>query len=252
MKSIRRSAGLAALALFAALPASAQELPPAKQIVDRYVEAIGGRAALAKLNTRHSVVEMSMPAMGMSMTVEMFQARPNKMFSRMEMQGMSFTSGYDGQVAWSNNPMQGPRLLEGAEMAQTLQQADFDASMDYAKSFPTMETVGRREVAGRPCWNVRMVHTSGIEMHNCYDVDSGLLIGASAKQVSAMGEVEANLVFSDYQVFDGVRMATKTTTSMMGQEMTATLKSVTHGPVDPAVFELPAEIKALVAQRPRQ
>lgn len=250
MKSIRRSAGLAALALLAALPARAQEMPAAQQIVDRYVEAIGGKAALARQGSRHTVLETSMPAMGMTMTMEMYQARPNKLFTRMEMQGMTFTAGYDGQVAWSNNPMQGPRVLEGPELAQTLQQADFDASMDFAKSFPTMETVGRREVAGRPCWNVRMVHTSGVEMHNCYDVESGLLVGATAKQASPMGEVEADIVFSDYQAFDGVKMPTKTTMSMMGQQMVTTIKAVHHAPVPPSVFELPAEVKALA--RPRQ
>jgi hypothetical protein len=36
---------------------------------------------------------------------------------------------------------------------------------------------------------------------------------------------------------------------MMGQDMTATVKSVSHAPVDAAAFALPAEIQALAGAR---
>jgi Domain of unknown function (DUF4412) len=249
-RPLTRAAAFAALALAFAAPLAAQELPTAKTVLDRYVEAVGGRGLIGRFQTRHSVMEMSMPAMGMTMSMETFNARPNRMLVKMEMPGLgAMTSGYDGQVAWSNNPMQGPRIIEGEELKQTLQSADFDASLDYARSYSTMETVGRGEVGGRPCWRVKMVHTSGVEVINCFDVENGLLVGATATQVSNMGAVQAEMTFSDYKDFDGFKMPTRMTTRAMGQEMVMTIKSVSHEPLDPSVFALPAEIRALTGNR---
>lgn len=241
-----RTVAVAALALAAhAGTARAQQLPPAKQIVDKYVEAIGGRGMLGRFNARHTVAEMSMPSMGMTMTMDVYQARPNKVFTRMSSAMGTFTGGYDGSVAWSNNPMQGPRILTGSELNQTLSRSEFDANLDMAASFPTMETVGQRTVNGQECWEVRMVHKTGVEMRNCFDKTTGLLVATTSKQQSEMGEIETEATYSDYQVFDGIKMPTKTTMSMAGQQMVTTVKSVSHEAIPDSIFALPAEVKAL-------
>ncbi len=248
--SLGRSFALAAVALaMTAGAANAQQLPPARQVIDKYVEAIGGRAAIARFQQRKTVAEINMPANGMTMTMEMYQAAPNRMFTKMEMAGMgSFTSGYDGTVAWANNPMQGPRILEGAELNETLRQADFAALLDPAKAYTAMETVGEKTVAGRPCWNLKMTHASGIDVHSCFDKESGLLVHSVVKQQGPMGEMEVEATVSEYKDFDGIKMATKTVATMMGQEMSTTIKSVSHAPIDASVFAVPAEIRALRAQ----
>jgi zinc protease len=248
--SFARALGVAVLALGAQAGAAAAQqapnLPPAQQIVEKYVQAVGGRQNISKFSARHSTAEMSIPAMGMTMNIDLYQARPNRMFTRVDMPGMGVTtSGYDGQVAWTNNPMQGPRILTGTELNETLRQADFDASLDPAKAYPTMETVGERTVEGHACWNVRMVTRGGTEVMNCFDKESGLLIAGSMKQQSQMGEMQVDLAYSDYKDFDGVKMPTKTTMSMMGQQMTTTLKTVSHEAIPDSTFALPAEIKAL-------
>jgi hypothetical protein len=248
--SLGRSFALAAVALAMTAGASgAQQLPPAQQIVDKYVQAIGGRTAITRFQQRKTVAEINMPANGMTMTMEMYQAAPNRMFTKMEMAGMgTFTSGYDGTVAWSNNPMQGPRVLEGAELNETLRQADFAALLDPSKSYTAMQTVGEKTVAGRPCWNVKMTHASGVDVHSCFDKENGLLVHSAVKQVSAMGEINVEAIVSDYKDFDGIKMATKTVATMMGQEMSTTIKSVSHAPIDASVFAVPAEIRALRTQ----
>ena len=105
-----RALGLAALALAVhAGAAAAQQLPPAAQVVERYVQAIGGRDVAARFHSRHVTAEMAMPAQGVTMTMESWTARPNKLFSKVGMSGMTMTTGYDGSVAWVNSPMSGPR-----------------------------------------------------------------------------------------------------------------------------------------------
>ena len=240
-----RALALAALALAAhAGTARAQQLTPAQQIVDRYVQAIGGRPAFARLASRHIVAEMSMA--GMTMQMETFTARPNKMLAVVNVSGMTITSGYDGQVAWTNSPATGPRLLsEGAELKQVLDNASFDRSLDPSASSTSMTTVGERTVEGRACWDVKIVSANGNESTNCFDKETGLLVGTRAKQASQMGEIEADIVIADYKDFDGVKMPTRMVANVMGQQMVTTIKSVSHAPIPADKFALPAEIRAL-------
>lgn len=242
-----RTLGLAALALTVhAGAARAQQLPPASQLVEKYITAIGGRAVAARFAARHVTAEMAMPSMGMTMTMETWTSRPNRMFTKVDMSGMTMTSGYDGTTAWANSPMTGPKILDGPELKTALDNANFDNNVDFPKVFPTMETVGERTVDGHACWNVRMVSTSGTEVHNCFDKDSGLLVGSISRQATSMGEITADIVMAEYKDFDGLKMPTRMTMTMGPQQViTTTIKSVSHAPVADSVFALPAEVKAL-------
>jgi len=241
-----RSLGLAALALAVqAGAAAAQQLPPAAEVVEKYVQAIGGHAAAARFTARHVTAEMSMPAMGMTMTMETWTARPNRAFSKMEMSGMAITSGFDGTTAWVNSPMSGPKILDGPEFKQAFDNANFDNNVDFARVFPTMETIGERTVDGHACWNVRMVSANGTEVQNCFDKETGLLVGSISHQHSQMGEVTADIVMSDYKEFDGLKLPTRMTMTMGPQQVVTTIKSVSHAPVADSIFALPPEIKAL-------
>lgn len=243
----RLPAGLAALALAAtatALPA--QELPAAKQVVDRYVTAIGGQAAVARNSSRRTQAEMTLPMMG-TMTMDIYNARPNLVLVKTDLPGIgAITTGHDGKVVWAVDPMQGARILTGQEAQQTLQQSEFDTNVDFTKMYPTMETVERTTMHGRPCYKVKMVGTDGQEVFHCFDTESGLLVGTNAKTASQMGEVEAVVSYTDWQTYCGIKMPSKTTSAAMGMEVVLQIKSVSCDPIPASTFALPAEVKALV------
>ena len=253
-KSLGRTLTLAgaALALFGSAPAArAQQLPPARQIVDRYVEAIGGRQVLGQQRFRHIVAEMSMPAMGMTMTMESKFARPNRYLVQMEMPGMGkMLSGFDGTHAWAVNPATGPQVMQGKELQQAVRQADFDGSMDLTRSFPTMETVELTKVDGTACHRVRMMTAQSDTVFGCFDVDTGLLSSMEMKQASPMGDVAVQMRMSEYKEFGGVKMPTRSTASMAGQEMVTTVKSVSYEPIAESEFTPLAEVRALIQNRP--
>jgi uncharacterized protein DUF620 len=243
-----RALGLATLALaVSAGAASAQQsnLPPAQQLVEKYVQAIGGRDAIARLQARHETSEVSMPAMGMTMTVESYAARPNKQVTRMEMSGMQIAQGYNGEVAWASDPMRGPRLLTGTELAQVQDLSAFDLLFDFAHAFRSMETIGERTIDGQPCWNVRMTAERGSVMEVCFDKATGLVTGSHSVRHTEMGDVPVDATYSEYREFDGVKMPTVSNVDQAGQHMVMTLKSVSHAALADSTFELPADVKAL-------
>ena len=242
-----RALGVAAIAVAAQAGAAAaqQALPPASEIVEKYVRAIGGHDAVARLQARHMTAELSMPAMGMTMTMETFAARPDKSLMRMSVNGMQVAEGYDGQVAWASDPMNGPRLIDGAELAQRQDMASFDNALDFAKVFPKLETIGEKTVNGKPCWNVRMTGQRGTVQEGCFDKESGLLVATHAVRQSRMGEIPVDATYGEYKQFDGVLVPTVSTIQQGGQQVVVTVKSLSHEPVPASTFELPAEVKAL-------
>jgi len=230
----------------AAGPLSAQALPDAATVIRRYVEAIGGEAMRAKqgMITRGT---FSLPAMGTTGAMEVSHARPNHLVLHMTLPGIGeLSSGFDGTVGWSLNPLEGPRVLSGKELQQVRDDADFSATLRDPSLIEAMETVERSEVDGEACYRVRIAWKSGRETFDCYSVETGLLISTDLRTETVMGVVDATVLFSDYKEFDGVRLPTRTVQKVMGQEMVMTVNTVRFEAIDPAVFELPAEIKALV------
>ncbi len=242
----------AALASLAAAPLAAQgTLPPAQQLLDRYAQAVGGRDRVARYSTARVVSEMEMPAMGMKGTIESYSAKPNRSFARIEMGAAGTTTmGFDGTVGWSSNAMQGPALAEGEQLEQMREGADFVESVTMIadpSAYASIRTVERTEMGGKACWKVKLVRKSGRESFNCYDTETGLLAGIVRTQETPMGKVETSAVVSDYKEFGGVLIPTRSTGTMMGQQIVSSTRSVEFDTAQPSVFELPAEIRALVA-----
>lgn len=250
MKAVTRPARavLLAAALLAALPAAAQDLPPADQLVDRYVEAIGGREAVLRPQTTRMTGTFEMEAAGLSGTLQVLAA-PNRNATTVEIPGLgTIRSGYDGTHGWSVDPMTGARLMSGAELDAMREQANPLAAVRDPSLYPTRETVERTEMNGEPCWKVRLVSTAGRETFDCYHVDSGLLVGQVATQESPMGSNLVTTYLSDYRDFGGVRMPTRMVGDLGAIQQVVTIQSVETGPEVVADAELapPAEIQALI------
>ena len=253
IRSQTRRAFAAAILLPLMLPAAGAaqaDLPAAKDLVARYVAAIGGADALLARTSMHMVGEFSMAAMGLTGKVESFQMPPDKSVSRVSIEGLGeIKRGFDGTTGWSLNPMEGPRLLEGTELQQAKDDADMRGTIRDPAVINSMETIEKTEMDGQACYRVKIVWKSGRETTDCYSIDSGLLIGGTVNVVSPMGNVEATVLFSDYKDFGPFKMPTVTRQQLMGQEQAVRVISVEFGKVDPAMFELPPEIKALKKQQ---
>jgi hypothetical protein len=230
------------------MSASGQDkLPAAREIIDRFVEATGGREALARHQSRRAVGRITMPAQGVEGDVEIVAARPALMRLRMTIPGVGeIQSGYDGKVAWSMNPLTGPMLMQGKALEQTRADAEFDSSLHPETLYKTLDTIEKTTFEGRPAYKVRAVRTTGDEDFEYYDAENGLLLGAEVTRESPMGPVKATHVTSDYRDFGGVKIASRIVQRLMGTEQVITISEVEFDKVDKAVFALPAAIQALV------
>lgn len=249
----RRCAGLiAATVVLAPSLASAQAtpLPAARDLVARHVAAIGGRDAVLRHPFFRARGTFGMPAAGMSGELEVAGAHPNLVAMKITIPGVGdMLQGFDGTNGWSMDPFQGPRLIEGAELAQMTDEAEFASVLRESPNIASMETTEVVTLGGGQCYKVKVVRKSGRETFDCYSVESGLLIGAFATQESAMGKIEAVSEFADYQEFNGLRQPTKITLSVMNQQQVMNFTSYEYGPVEPEAFAPPPAIATLISQK---
>lgn len=217
-----------------------------RAIYTRYIDALGGEKALRAHSSSVSKGKMEIAAMGISGDLTIWSSAPN-LFLMVADLGMGvMTTGYNGEVGYSDNPMTGPTILEGSQLSQALQQADFYGPLNWEKTFPTAETVELADFKGTSAYKLRLVDTSGSEQFQYFAEDTGLLVGFEQNQSSPMGDVFVTASVSDYKEFGGVNTATVTSLDMMGTEIKQVIESVSYEEVDPSKFELPDSIKALV------
>jgi hypothetical protein len=183
----------------------------------------------------------------MTGTIEIYAARPNKALVKTVIQGIGeVQEGFDGTTAWSINPMTGPTLVTGDELAQKAQDYEFDNSMNVASRYSSMKTLEKTTFDGRDCYKVSLVRKDGVEDIEFFDVATGLKAGSIASRKNPMGNIQVTSTFLEYKKFGDLLQATVLKQTFMGAEMVTTITSVEYDKVDPAVFELPAQIKALV------
>ena len=240
-------AALCAAPLFA----DNHELPEADEIIARHIEAIGGEDAIRAHSSATTKGTFEMPAMGMSADMTLYQIAPDKGILHMNMPGMGETvQAYNGEIGWSEDPMQGARLLEGAELSAIKRQVGLHTELQYEEHFPERTTAGESEWNGQAAFQVDLVDADGNESSRYYAKDTGLLLGEEGSQTSDMGTLETSTTLGEYKEFGGVMLSTSTTTSIaaMGMEFILTIDSVTFDDVDPSVFEPSAAIKALLPE----
>jgi hypothetical protein len=245
---IMRHAALA-LALLAAGSAdgAAQDLPDASAVIARYQQALGGADVLAAHQSMHAVGELSMPAQGLTAAFETFSARPNRSAMRVAIAGFGeIRSGFTGDVAWSLNPMEGPRVMDGKERDQAAEESVFESTLRPPALIESAETIERTRIGGRACLKVRVVWKSGRETHDCYSEETGLLVGSLSRQETNMGVLESTTVYDDYRQFGGVLMPARISIQVMGMEQVITIRDVRFDEVGDDAFTPPAEIRALI------
>jgi hypothetical protein len=223
------------------------DLPTARAILDRHIEAIGGRKGIQGKTSSKMTGTMSVPSAGMTGTIEGFAAKPNKMLVRITIPGIGeMVEAFDGTRGWSIDPMNGPALAQGKMLEDKKFEADFYGELKDEARYESMKTVEKTTFDGRECYKVSLVRKGGAEDIEFYDVATGLRAGQMMQRETPMGAIPATLTFADYKKFGDLLHPTSQKVSAMGMEQVVTITSVEYDNVDPAVFEMPAQIKALV------
>lgn len=224
-------------------PTTTVKLPTVKEVLDKYVTALGGRAAYVKAKTRSAKGTVELVPMNVKGTIESYAAAPGKYYMKLTLNGIGdILDGYDGTTAWQINPLTGNRTKAGDELAQVKLSTDFYREINLDKIYQKIEVTGTEKVGDRDVWVV-VATPAGLSPETFYfDRQTGLILRSDVTAVSPEGNQKTNTFYEDYREVDGVQVPFKMRTQLPQFELVMTFTEVkTNAPVDEKVFTKPVE-----------
>jgi zinc protease len=221
-------------------------LPSVDVILAKYVQALGGEAAIKKLNTRIIQGSLEVPGMGTSASWELNAKAPNKRLTIMEVQGFGkVLEGYNGKVGWSQNAQTGAALKTGDELVRLKRDADFYRDLKFKEFFPQMNCTGIEKIGETEAYVIEAKPTEGRPEKFYFDRRTGLQIRNESEMESQGAMAKIAVSFEDYRTVDGVKFpftVSMDITMGNGQAAKAALKcrEYKHNvPIDDAKFDQP-------------
>jgi hypothetical protein len=227
-------------------------LPTAKEIVERYNQALGGRDAILqhKSSTMRGTLEVHEAGSVAKIPFVYFAAAPYRRLEKVSLPNGAgeILNGFDGDTAWSVDPQNGAKVYGGDERESTKRDADFYYALNELSWFKSMETVGIEDFEGQACYRLHGINNWNKANDHFYSRETGLLAGYEFN--SELGPTHE--IFSDYKKLDGVLVPTKQVVKVKSSgdswdvRQVLTFESITFNDVDPAVFTPPQGVRDLV------
>jgi len=189
----------------------------AKEILDKVIEAQGGRKALAavKDTTISGTLQMNLMGMTMGGTITLHQKEPNKM--RMDMEfavegfNMAMTQACDGERAWTTDPQSGTvQALTGKQLEDMKKQAlGTDATLNPEKYGISFAAKSREKVQGKECLVLEQTFKDGQKYTLYVDPATYLIFMTRGPGTDPQtgAEVESETYYSDYKKVGNVTIA---------------------------------------------
>lgn len=224
-------------------------LPSGPEIVARHVAAIGGRAAFKSVSSFRALGRFELRGPGVAGDFELFAARPNRLLYRVSVPAIgAIEQGYDGRIGWTLNPISGPSLLAGRELAEAAEDAWFDHTLYESDHVKALVPVAFEEFDGRAAISVQVTLQSGTEQTEYFDRTTGLQIGLEAVRATPQGPVPTVNILRDFRRFGRIVQPTVLVQRALGVEQVITIASYELGGVPASVFDRPPSIAALLKQ----
>jgi outer membrane lipoprotein-sorting protein len=227
------------------LPAQIPGMPSADEVLDTYVQALGGSERLAALTSFVATGTHLGFAEAEAVPVEIFARGPNQRTTVIHNLGGDTTTAYDGRAGWIAMPATDSPLplrpLTGGELEGARLDADlsFPAGIKQALdnwrgTFPTV--IDDRDVLviqGRSAGN------SPVKLY--FDDETGLLTRMVRYADTPVGPNPTQIDYADYREVAGVKMPFSWTMTWQSGRSAFELTDVQPNvSVDPAVFGRPA------------
>jgi hypothetical protein len=183
-----------------------KETPPtADQILARYMEALGGSAAIEKLKTR-SMKGTWITSNGITLGYEVYQAAPDGIYTVLNTpkQGI-IERGFNGQTAWEKSS-RGLRDLEGIDLFYLKRYPNLFKDIKLQGQFTRISFGGKDKIDGKDVYVLRGFGIDGKGERLYFDQQTGLLMRRITSTTTIVGVIPEQVDYDDYRDVDGLKL----------------------------------------------
>jgi len=219
-------------------PANLAMLPPAGDLIDKYVQAAGGAAAIEKVTSR--VEKGTTSGFGHTFPAEAFYQAPEQgaIFTHFP-NGESATI-YNGHEGWLVFPGRPRRPLEGADLEAAKMDSDLHFPLDLKTMFTEFKVAPPQKIGDRDAFQILGLQKGQPPLELYFDEQSGLLVRLVRYAESPLGLYPTQIDFADYRDERGVKIPFRVTTSHPGSSSIFQVEQVQQNvPVDDSQFVPP-------------
>ena len=187
-----------------ASPSPRPSPPSGDEILNKYVAAIGGQAAIDKIKTR--VMKGSLiTANGQTISYELQQTAPNKAHEMFTSQRGTMERAVNGDTGWEKNP-QGVHELTGQQLADLKLSLQIFRNLKLKEQYTRLRFGGRDKVGDRDAIVLNAGTADNRTERLYFDAENGLLLRRISYTRTMIGIIPEQMDFQDYREVDGVKL----------------------------------------------
>ncbi|HET7891104.1 MAG TPA: c-type cytochrome [Candidatus Sulfotelmatobacter sp.] len=213
--------------------------PSADQLLDRYVQAVGGAAAVDKVNSR--IMTGTIDFGGTSLPIDIYAKEPEQRISFTHMPEGDNVTAFNGKEGWLGTPGHPLREMHGSDLDGASIDADLHLPTHLKTMFTELRTEGSEKIGDHNAYVVVGRREPKPPIRLYFDEQSGLLLRLLRFGETALGWMPTQIDYTDYRDTNGVRIPYRWTLARPSGRFTIQVNNVKQNvPVDDAKFIKPA------------
>jgi photosynthetic reaction center cytochrome c subunit len=212
--------------------------PSGDEILAKYVQSLGGAAAVEKITSR--VMKGTIEFGGKSFPIDIYSKAPDKRISLTHLPEGDSVTAFNGHEGWLSMPGRPLREMHGGDLIGAAIDADLHLATDFPKMFGTTDVRQGEKIEGREVFHLVGQSEGKPPMNLYFDVDSGLLVRMVRYGDTALGLMPTQVDYADYRPADGVKVPYRWTLARPSGRFTVQVTELQQNvPVDEARFQKP-------------
>jgi photosynthetic reaction center cytochrome c subunit len=213
--------------------------PTADQLLDKYLQAEGGAAAIEKITSR--VMKGTITFGDRNVPIEIFSKDPDKRISFTHTPDGDSVTAFDGHEGWLGIPGRPVREMQGADVDAASMDADLHFATHLKGMFGEAKVRGREKVGERDAYLVVGQREGKPPLRLYFDEQSGLLVRLIRYGETPLGLMPTQIDYADYREVGGVKIPFRWTLARPGGRFMIQVSEVKENvAVDDAKFAKPA------------
>jgi photosynthetic reaction center cytochrome c subunit len=219
--------------------ATAHSLPAPDQLLDKYLQALGGANAIDKITTR--VMKGNIQFGGKSLPIEIYCKSPEQRISFMRNPEGDSVTAFNGHEGWIQNPKGPLHEMHGNELDGASIDADLHLPAHLKKMFTELRVSGKEKIGDHDTYDLIGRREGKTPIRLYFDQQSGLLVRLIRYGDTALGWLPTQIDYDDYREADGVKVPYRWTLARPSGRFTIQISELHENvPVDEAKFVKPA------------